>query len=162
MKKFFNFLISVLILIIYIEYKVNGYESFYVRFISDKQEFKVLRFTKSLDLEVVRQMKNIQNEIIISKKKIKKLNELKKLFPNEKEIIDKALFQWQNINKNLSSTYQNIYLSIEKSYIIFKVNEIEGYQNFNNESKKLLEQANKALKDAEETKLIIEKSFNYE
>jgi len=159
MKRFLTLLIFVLILVTYLEYKVNGYESFYVKLIADKQEFKVLRFIKSLDLELVREMENIENEIIISKTKIKKLNELKNLYPNQKGIINKALFQWYKINENLSSTYQNIHLSVEKSYIIFKVNEIEGYQSFNDESKRLLEQANQALQNAKDTKSTIERSL---
>ena len=148
-----------LIVLVFVDYEKNGVKSFYSSVVLNTKESKVLDFIQDMNPELTRKINNIQKEILISHKKINELYELRELHPNQKEIIDKALMQWNKLNENLTSTYQTIYSRVEETYVIFKINEIEGHESFKNESKRLLEQANEALENAKIVKSQIERSL---
>jgi len=127
MNKFFIFIITILI-IGFIDYKINRYKSFYNTFILKEINLNVLNFIQDINPELAKKMDKIKKEIYISEKKIKELKDIQ--YRHKRIILDKALNKWSRLHENLVTSYQDIYAIIENSYILFKIDEIGGHQSF--------------------------------
>ncbi len=51
------------------------------------------------------------------------------MFPGQRDMIDKSIKQWQNLRKNLHSTFTNISNKVEGAYVAYKIDEIQGRKN---------------------------------
>jgi len=120
---------------------------------------KVFQFLKQMNPELHQAINKIAVEIARADKKIIQLHELNKMYPNQSDIIEKALVQWQGLRKNLSVTLPNIYEKVEAAYVAYKIDEIQGKQKFNVLSTQLLKDANAVLADAETTKSTLEEEL---
>lgn len=104
-------------------------------------------------------MSQMRNELILVEQKIQKLYDLKDRFPNQRDMVNKALKQWQGLRKNLKSTLKRISHQAERAYVAYELDEIQGKQKFNAISQELLKEANMVLANAEATKLLIEEEL---
>lgn len=120
---------------------------------------KVNAFLIDMNPELHQAMSKIREEIALADKKIQQLYDLKAMFPNQREMIDKSLKQWQGLRKNLYMTLNNIYDKVEAAYVAYRIDEIQGRKKFSVISKTLLKKANAVLTNAETTKSIIEKLY---
>ncbi len=59
----------------------------------------------------------MKDEIALADKKIPQLYELKGLYPQQREMIDESLEQWQRLRKSLNFTLNNIYAKVERAYV---------------------------------------------
>jgi len=100
-------------------------------------------------------MLKMQAEITLADKKIHQLYELKGMFPGQRDMIDKSIKQWQNLRKNLHSTFTNISNKVEGAYVAYKIDEIQGRKKFSIIAEALLKEANTVLDNAETTKSLI-------
>ena len=92
-------------------------------------------------------------------KNIQKLYELKGMYPDQRNMINNSIKQWQVLYKDLNYTLPNIYDKIEKAYVVYRIDEIQGKHNFNSISADLLKEANNVLAKAIETKSLIEEEL---
>jgi len=120
---------------------------------------KVNAFITEMNPALYQSMARMREEITLAETKIKQLYELKGLFPNQREMIDKSLKQWHYLRKNLKFTLNNIYDKVESAYVAYKIDEIQGRKKFSLISQKLLKEANTVLANAEVTKTTIEREL---
>jgi phenylalanyl-tRNA synthetase alpha subunit len=119
----------------------------------------IVQFIEDINPELKNKIDQIDAEITVAKQKVAQINHLEILYPHHKNITQKALKKWKELHTKLKKTKKEIHQKAEKSYIIYKINQIEGNKDFQTQSKELLLQANQALKDAKKTQVDIEKSL---
>jgi hypothetical protein len=122
-------------------------------------EKQVNAFIIEMNPELYQTMSKMKAEIALADKKIPQLYELKGLYPNQRDMIDKSLKQWQGLRKTLNFTLKNIYAKIEHAYVAYKIDEIQGKRKFSVISQSLLKEANAVLETAEITKSTIERAL---
>jgi len=120
---------------------------------------KVNAFIIEMNSDLYQSMARMREEITLADTKIQELYELKGLFPNQREMIDKSLKQWHDLRKNLKFTLNNIYDKVEAAYVAYKIDEIQGRKKFSLISQALLKEANTVLANAEVTKTTIEREL---
>ena len=120
----------------------------------------VMSFIKDMNPELVQKMKEIKTEIALAKNKIQQLQALKKSFPNQAEMIVQKINHWQTLETQLTQVSDNIDQQVEKAYVAYKIDEIQGKHKFTVISDKLLKEANAVLANAETTKSIIEEQID--
>jgi len=120
---------------------------------------KVNAFVIEMNPDLYQSMARMREEITLSDSKIQQLYELKGLFPNQREMIDKSLKQWHELRKKLKFTLNNIYDKVEAAYVAYKIDEIQGKKKFSLISQTLLKEANTVLANAEITKTTIERKL---
>ncbi|KHD06525.1 hypothetical protein PN36_12040 [Candidatus Thiomargarita nelsonii] len=91
---------------------------------------KVNAFIIEMNPDLYQSMTRMRKEITLADTKIQQLYELKGLFPNQREMIDKSLKQWHELRKNLKFTLNNIYDKVEAAYVAYKIDEIQGKKKF--------------------------------
>ena len=116
----------------------------------------VTSFIQDFHPELSQKMNEIVEEIALSQKKIRQLHDLKTAFPNQAQIIDQKINQWQTLKNQLSQVSNDIGLRVEQAYVAYKIDEIQGRKKFTLISKTLLNEANAILANAESTKSTIE------
>ncbi|RKZ91088.1 MAG: hypothetical protein DRR19_08155 [Candidatus Parabeggiatoa sp. nov. 1] len=121
---------------------------------------KVYAFLNDMNPEFHRTMLKMSKEIALADKKIQQLYELKGMYPNQREMINQSLKQWQGLRKDLNSTWNRLYEKVEGAYVAYKIDEIQGRKKFSAISQKLLNEANAVLANAETTKSLIEEQLN--
>jgi uncharacterized protein Usg len=99
------------------------------------------------------------DELALVDKKIQKLYDLKDRFPNQRDMVNKALKQWQGLRKELDSTLKHIRHKAERAYVAYELDEIQGKKKFSVVAQKLLKEANTVLANAETTKSLIEEEL---
>ena len=122
-------------------------------------ETQVNAFIIDMNPELYQTMSKIKAEIALADKKIPQLYELKGLYPNQRDMIDESLEQWQGLRKSLNFTLNNIYAKVERAYVAYKIDEIQGKRKFSVISQSLLKEANAVLETAEITKSTIERTL---
>ncbi len=122
-------------------------------------EKQVNAFIIEMNPELYQTMSKMKAEIALADKKIPQLYELKGLYPNQRDMIEKSLKQWQELRKTLNFTLKNIYAKVERAYVAYKIDEIQGKRKFTVISQTLLKEANAVLESAEITKSTIEKAL---
>jgi len=122
-------------------------------------ERQVTAFIIDMNPELYKTMSKMKAEIALADKKIPQLYELKGLYPNQRDMIDESLQQWQGLRKTLNFTLKNIYAKVERAYVAYKIDEIQGKKKFSVISQTLLEEANAVLETAETTKSTIERTL---
>jgi len=116
----------------------------------------VTSFIQDLHPELSKKMTEIVEEIAFTNNKIQQLHDLKKAFPNQAQMIDQKINQWQNLKNQLSQVSNDIELRVEKAYVAYKIDEIQGRKKFTLISQTLLNEANAVLANADSTKSTIE------
>jgi hypothetical protein len=129
-------------------------------FESDRPEHVVMSFIQDMNPELNQKRQKIQEEIALADAKIQQLQELRKKFPNQGQMIDQKINQWQTLGVQLNQVSGDIYRSVEKAYVAYKIDEIEGRNKFSVLSKELLKEANAVLANAEATKSTIEEQLD--
>lgn len=127
-----------------------------------KHSKEIFNFVKETYPKLNNKIDTIKSELKKSYQKIKHLENLRNIYPRQVAIIDKALTQWKGLYNELIFQYDDIYSQVEKIYISHQINEIEGHENFKKYSKNLLNIADEALQNAQDTKKIIEKGLHHE
>ncbi len=74
-------------------------------------------------------------------------------------MIEQKIDQWQILRRQLIHVSKDIYQRVEKTYVAYKIDEIQGKNKFSIISKELLNEANAVLANAELTKSTIEKQL---
>ena len=113
-------------------------------------------FIKEMNPVLSQKVEKIQAEITLADDKIQKLRDLKYAFPNQAQLVDQRIHQWQTLKEQLSQVLNNINQKVETAYVAYRVNEIQGKQNWRTLSTDLLNEANTVLENAETTKSVIE------
>jgi uncharacterized coiled-coil DUF342 family protein len=121
---------------------------------------KVYAFLNDMNPELHRTMLKMEEEVALADKKIQQLYELKGMYPNQREMINQSLKQWQGLRKDLNSTWNRLYNKMEGVYVAYKIDEIQGRKKFTAISQKLLDEANAVLANAETTKSLIEEQLH--
>ena len=122
-------------------------------------EKQVNAFIIEMNPELYQAMSKMKAEIALADKKIPQLYDLKSLYPNQRDMINESLEQWQGLRKSLNFTLNNIYAKVERAYVAYKIDEIQGKKKFSVISQSLLKEANAVLETAESTKSTIEKAL---
>ncbi|MDM8558988.1 hypothetical protein QUF82_09145 [Thiotrichales bacterium HSG14] len=120
---------------------------------------RVYAFLTDMNPELHQAMSKMEEEIALANKKIQQLYELKEMFPDQRNMINKSLKQWQVLRKDLGFTSKNIYVKMEAAYVAYKIDEIQGQKKFSVLSQELLKEANLVLDNAETTKSLIEEEL---
>jgi hypothetical protein len=139
----------------YAEWKVKQEQRIAEKKAQEKQR-AVIAFLAEINPQLSSKFQQIQVEIKNIDDKIQKISDLKKEFPNMEKMIEKPLNQWQTLRFQLNQVSQHIYQKVEKTYVIYRIDEIQGRDKFSVLSQELLKEANEALMNAEMTKSIIE------
>jgi site-specific DNA-adenine methylase len=116
-------------------------------------------FLIDINPQLYQAMSKMRDELTLVDHKIQKLYDLKDRFPNQRDMVNKALKQWQGLRKNLDSTLKRIHHQAERAYVAYELDEIQGKQKFNAISQELLKEANAVLANAETTKSLIEEEL---
>jgi hypothetical protein len=122
-------------------------------------EKQVNAFIIEMNPELYQTMSKMKVEIALADKKVPQLYELKGLYPNQRDMIEKSLKQWQGLRQTLNFTLKNIYAKVERAYVAYKIDEIQGKKKFSVISQTLLKEANAVLETAETTKSTIEEAL---
>ena len=125
--------------------------------ISPSQQVKI--FIESMNPELDTKIERLNDELEIANNKIKQLEDLKKAFPKQTNMINQKIALWQSLREQLSQVSNEIDQQVEKAYVLYKINEIQGKNKFTVISENLVKNANAALDNAEVTKSTIEKQL---
>jgi uncharacterized coiled-coil DUF342 family protein len=117
-------------------------------------------FIMDMNPELYQTTSKMREEIALADKKIQQLYDLKGMFPDQRDMINGAIKQWQTLRKQLVLTSDNINKKVEGAYVAYKIDEIQGRKKFSMMSQKLLEDSKTVLADAEIIKSTIEKELN--
>jgi uncharacterized coiled-coil DUF342 family protein len=117
-------------------------------------------FIMDMNPELYQTTSKMREEIALADKKIQQLYDLKGMFPDQRDMINGAIKQWQTLRKQLVLTSDNINKKVEGAYVAYKIDEIQGRKRFSMMSQKLLEDSKTVLADAEIIKSTIEKELN--
>lgn len=120
----------------------------------------VMSFLTEMNPPLGNKFREINQEITLINNKIQQLMDLKTDFPNQSLIVNKTLHQWQTLKLELSQVSQDIYQQVEKAYVAYRIDEIQGRQKFGALSEELLKEANVALTNAKVTKSTIEEQLS--
>jgi hypothetical protein len=115
-------------------------------------------FIEEMNPALSQKMEKIEAEITLADGKIQKLRDLKNAFPNQAQIVEQRIHQWQTLKDQLSQVLNDINQKVETAYVAYRVNEIQGKQKWSVLSTELLNEANTVLENAETTKSVIEES----
>jgi len=127
---------------------------------STRPENLVMSFIQEMNPELNQKISKIKKEIVVADNKIQQLHELKKAFPNQAKIIEQKVKQWQTLKEQLSQVSNSIYQKVERAYVSYKIDEIQGRNKFGAISEELLKEANAILANAEATKSTIEEQID--
>lgn len=116
-------------------------------------------FIMDMNPELYQTTSKMREEIALADKKIQQLYDLKGNFPDQRNMINGAIKQWQTLRKQLVLTSDNINKKVEGAYVAYKIDEIQGRKRFSMMSQKLLEESKTVLADAEIIKSTIEKEL---
>lgn len=116
----------------------------------------VSAFIQEMNPELNHKIHKIREEIALAETKIEQLQALKISFPKQGEMIIQKLEQWHNLTGELNQVLNDIALTVEKAYVAYKINEIQGENQFRVISKALLKEANAVLANADATKSVLE------
>lgn len=119
----------------------------------------VSSFIQDFNPKLNQKINRIKAEIANADNKIQQLHSLKKTFPNQSQMIDQKINQWQTILRQLNQVSNNIYQKVEEAYVAYRIDEIQGENKFSRISQQLLNEANTALANAQATKSIIEQQL---
>ena len=119
----------------------------------------VILFVNDVNPELHRTMNKIAHEIERTDQKIILLSDLKDMYPNQRQAINKSLDQWRPLLKDLTFTFNNISNKVEDAYVAYRIDEIQGRNQFNLISKALLIDANAVLAEAELIKSTLEREL---
>jgi uncharacterized coiled-coil DUF342 family protein len=120
---------------------------------------RVYGFLTDMNPDLFKAMSSMKAEIALADKKVQQLYELKEMFPDQRDMINKSLKQWQVLRKDLDFTLKDIYDKVEAAYVAYKIDEIQGQKKFSVLSQGLLKEANTVLDNAETTKSLIEEEL---
>ena len=120
----------------------------------------VMSFLEDMNPQLHRKFLKINHEIVRIDDKIQQLIVLKQDFPNHTLVVEQTLNQWQTLKQQLNHVSQDIYQQVEKAYISYRIDEIQGRKKFSVLSQELLKEANTALENAEVTKSTIEEQLS--
>jgi|GEM_PF-947034 len=124
------------------------------------QNEKIYNFLITLNPILHEKIIRIENEIIVSKKKIEKLYFLHKKYPQHTKMINFSLEKWELLLKQLEAALKEIDFKVEGAFVAYKINEIQGVKQFSATSKNILEYANATLANAEATKATLEEQIS--
>ena len=133
----------------------GGHESEPVR-----SEHLVMSFIQDMNPALHQKIHQIQAEIALTESKIQQLQALKKDFPNQSQMIEQKINQWQTLGAQLNQVLADIHQKVETAYVTYKIDEIEGRNEFGLLSTELLTEANTVLAAAEATKSTIEEQLD--
>ncbi len=117
-------------------------------------------FLKEMSPELARKIDKIGKEISLTKEKIDALSELKRQHPKYAGKIETARRQWKILQNQLRQSLKKIRDVVEGSYVTYKINKIQGGNQFNRISGELLSSADSVLASASTTKNAIEEALN--
>jgi Zn-dependent M32 family carboxypeptidase len=117
-------------------------------------------FLKDMSPELARKIDKIGQEISLTEKKIDKLSELKRKHPNYAGKIETARRQWEVLQEKLRQSLKDIREVVESSYVTYELDRIQGGNQFNKISGKLLSSVDEVLASAGTTKEAIEQALN--
>lgn len=120
---------------------------------------QVKSFIQTMNPELDQKIQKINEELGLASKKIKQLEDLKKAFPKQAQMIEQKINLWQTLQEQLTQVSNEIDQQVEKAYVLYKINEIQGKKKFTVISANLIKDANAALDNAEVTKSTIEKQL---
>lgn len=125
-------------------------------------ERQISSFLEEMNPELNKKMAAIGEEIFLADKKIQQLNVLKEKFPKQNDLIYSSINRWKRLKKQLDEVWDNIHQQVERAYVVYKIDQIQGKHKFSVVSKDLLNEANVVLVNAEATKSILEKQLLFE
>jgi len=117
---------------------------------------EIYDFLKEISPSLLKRVNKIENEIIFAGKTISNLSELKKQFPTQNSYIHESYDKWYKIKKDLCASYNNIASQLERAYISYKINDLQGKNTFEAIQEDLLKSADNALNSANILKKTIE------
>ena len=121
---------------------------------------QVKYFIQTMNPELNTKIQRLNEELTLANNKIKQLEDLKKAFPRQTQMIEQKISLWQTLREQLTKVSIEIDQKVEKAYVLYKINEIQGKKKFTVISENLIKEANAALDNAEVTKSTIEKQLN--
>jgi len=102
-------------------------------------------FVSGIVPELIERLEEIQEEISNANTNISKLRNLAYKFPKQVDIINISIDKWEKLSGSLNRSYSTIQNSIDRAFVLYKVNEIQGRQSFEKKKKELLKNANDTL-----------------
>ncbi len=123
-------------------------------------QIAVNAFLEEMSPELARKINKIKEEILLTKEKINKLSELSRKHPNYTGKIETSRRQWEVLQNKLQQSLQEIRDVVESTYVTYELDRIQGGNQFNKISGKLLSSADSVLADASITKEAIEQALN--
>jgi hypothetical protein len=127
-----------------------------------KQEgqLAVNAFLAEMSPELARKIDKIKEEFFLTEEKINKLSELKFKHPNYAGRIETSRRQWKVLQDKLILSLKEIREVVESTYVTYELDKIQGGNQFNRISDKLLSSADSVLASAGMTKNAIEQALN--
>ncbi|EDN69616.1 WD-40 repeat protein [Beggiatoa sp. PS] len=119
-------------------------------------ELAVNTFLQEMNPELAKKIVNIEEEISLTHEKMQKLSELKLKHPKYADKIETSRQKWEQLQHQLKDTLKKIRTIVESSYVAYELDQIQGGNQFNNISEKLLTSANSVLTSAHTTKEAID------
>jgi len=123
-------------------------------------QIAVNAFLEEMSPELARKINEIKKEILLTEEKISKLSELSRKHPNYAGKIETSRRQWEVLQHKLQQSLQEIRDVVESTYVTYELDRIQGGNQFNKISGKLLSSADSVLADASTTKDAIEQALN--
>ncbi|MFK5969772.1 MAG: hypothetical protein QM487_06585 [Candidatus Marithrix sp.] len=117
-------------------------------------------FLEEMSPELARKINEIEAEITLTEEKINKLSELKLKHPNYAGKIESSRRQWEVLQNKLQQSLKEIEDVVESTYVTYELDRIQGGNQFNRISGKLLSSADLVLASAGTTKKAIEQALN--
>jgi len=134
---------------------VGCYESY----MEKEGQNAVNAFLEEMSPELARKIANIEKEITFTEEKIHQLSKLKLKHPNYAGKIETSRRQWAVLQEKLKRSLKEIRDVVESSYVTYELDKIQGGNQFNKISDKLLSSADSVLADASTTKSAIEQAL---
>ncbi|MCK5522560.1 MAG: hypothetical protein KAI83_05425, partial [Thiomargarita sp.] len=116
-------------------------------------------FLTDMNPELHQTSSKMRMEIVLADKKIQQLYDLKGMYPDQRDMINKSIKQWQTLRKQLKKTLNNIYDKVEAAYVAYKIDDIQGRKKFSRISTELLKESQTVLANAEIVKSTIEREL---
>jgi hypothetical protein len=123
-------------------------------------QLAVNAFLAEMSPELARKIDQIKEEIFLTEEKIDKLYELKLKHPNYVGRIETSRRQWKVLQDKLILSLKEIREVVESTYVTYALDKIQGGNQFNKISGKLLSSADSVLASAGVTKNAIEQALN--
>jgi len=123
-------------------------------------QLAVNAFLAEMSPELARKIGKIKEEIFLTEEKINKLSELKLKHPNYAGRIETSRRQWKVLQDKLILSLNEIREVVESTYVTYELDKIQGGNQFNKISDKLLSSADSVLASAGITKNAIEQALN--